>query len=217
MQILDLKVEKREKFGSANSRRYCRDGKIPMILYGRGQDTVPLLCEADDFGEVTRAHTAIVRLTVGDSIAQTALIREIAWDTFGDYVQHIDLVRVEAEDEVDIKVPIHYHGVPAGSAHGGALHVILPEMVLHCRVDSIPSELLVEVSHLEIDQGIRVGEIEYPANVRPSRPDTDLLVHCKEPRVAVEQTDEEGEEGAAPAEGAEGAEAAEGDAPAGES
>jgi large subunit ribosomal protein L25 len=215
MQILDLKVEQREKLGSANSRRYCRDGKIPMVLYGRGQDNVTLLCEANDFGVVTKAHTAIVRLTVGD-IAQTALIRDVAWDTFGDYVQHIDLVRVEADDQVDIKVPIHYHGVPAGAAHGGALHVILPELLLHCRVDSIPSELHIDVSHLEVDQGVKVGEIEYPENVRPSRPDSDLLAHCKEPKVAVEHTEEgeEGEEGAAPAEG--DAPAA-GDAPADES
>lgn len=216
MQILDLKVEKREKLGSANSRRYCRDGKIPMILYGRGEGNVPLVCDAEDFGEVAKAHTAIVRLTVGD-VAQTALIRDVAWDTFGDYVQHIDLVRVEAEDEVDIKVPIHYHGVPAGSAHGGALHVILPEMMLHCRVDSIPSELHVDVSHLEVDQGIKVGEIEYPENVRPSRPDSDLLVHCKEPRVAVDHAaEEEGAEGAEPAEGGE-APAEGGEAPAEES
>jgi len=193
MQLLDLNVEKREKLGSANSRRYCRAGKIPMILYGRGQPSVPLMCEADDFGAVTKAHTALVKLTVGD-IRQTALIRDVEWDTFGDYVLHIDLVRVEAEDDVTLKIPMNYHGVAAGIAHGGALHIVLPEMELRCRVDSIPEELTVEVSHLEIGDSIHVGDLEYPAQVRPVRGDSDLLVHCKVPKVAVEKDDEEGED-----------------------
>ena len=42
MKILDLPVEKREKLGSAASRRYCRAGKIPTNLYGGGQDPVAL-------------------------------------------------------------------------------------------------------------------------------------------------------------------------------
>jgi large subunit ribosomal protein L25 len=181
MQILDLPVAKREKLGSANSRRYRRAGEIPCVLYGRGKENVMLTTPAEAFGVIQKAHTALVRLTLGD-VEQTAMIREVRWDVWGEQVEHIDFVRVEAEDTVLITVPVTYTGVPAGVHAGGSVHIMAADLPLHCRVDSIPNEIEVEISHLEVDDAIHVGEIEYPANVRPARADHELLIHVREPR-----------------------------------
>ena len=181
MQILNLPVEMREKTGSANSRRYRRAGQIPCILYGRGQENLMLVTPAEAFESIQKAHTALVRLTLGEK-SQTAMIRDVRWDTFGEHVEHIDFFRVEPEDEVLITVPVTYTGVPVGAHAGGSVQTLAPDLDLHCRVDSIPSELKVDIAHLEVGDAIHVGEIEYPPHVRPARPDTDLLIAVKEPR-----------------------------------
>jgi len=212
MQILDLPVERRERFGSANARRYRRAGSVPCILYGGKQEGVPLLASAFDLANVLKQHSALVRLKLGEQ-EQTALLREVRWDVMGEHVEHVDLVRVEMEDEVKIKVPVHTFGIPAGAHEGGELQIVKPEIEVMSRVDAIPSEIRIDVSPLELHQGIHVGDITYPPHVRPAGHPEDLVLHVVPPRkVEAAPVAAEGEE-AAPAEGA----AAEGETEAGES
>lgn len=206
MKILDLPVERRDKLGTSHARRYRRQGRIPCILYGHGQESVPLTTTADAFGKVLKGHTALVRLKLGEE-AQTALVREIAWDTFGEHVEHVDFVRVEMEDEVRVVVPIVFKGIPAGVSHGGEIQKPITDLPLFARVDSIPSEIEIDISPLDLHQGIHVGEIAYPAHVRPALPESVLIVQVVPPRKVEEVLPEEAEaaEGEAPAEGAEAA------------
>ena len=200
MQIVDLPVEPRDKLGSANSRRYRRAGMIPCILYGGGQENVRLVTEAAQFGEILKAHTAIVRLKQGDN-EQTALIREVTWDTFGEFVEHIDLTRVELEDQVKIRVPVEFVGVAAGVAAGGVLHVVANEVEVLSRVGSIPSELRVDISRLEIGDAVHIGDLDYPESVQPIGDPRRHLVHVSEPK-KVDEPAEVGDAEAVPGEGA---------------
>ncbi|HEX5136296.1 MAG TPA: 50S ribosomal protein L25 [Planctomycetota bacterium] len=198
MQILDLPVEKRESSGTANARRARRQGRVPCILYGGKQQNVPLFTSATAFGNVLKQHSALVRLRLGDQ-EQTALLREVKWDVMGEYVQHIDFVRVEMTDEVKIKVPVHTFGVPVGIGEGGELQVVKAEIEVFSRVDSIPNEIRIDVSALKLFDGVHVREVTFPAHVRPAGHETDLIVHVVPPRKVEE---------AAPAEAAAAAEGA---------
>ncbi len=192
MKIVDLPVEPREALGSAACRRLRRGGGIPIVLYGGGREGVNLSTTRDAFKEVFKAHTALVRLTSGD-VTQTALVREVAWDTFGDYVEHLDLFRVEAGDEVRVRVPFHFVGVAEGVSFGGETHYALKDIQVTAPVRDIPSELRIDVSGMNIGDAIHIGEYEFPEGVRPSGHPDELIVQVKVPKVAVEPTEEEGE------------------------
>jgi large subunit ribosomal protein L25 len=202
MQILDLPVEKRETSGTAHSRRARRQGRVPCILYGGKKDNVLLFTKADDFGSVLKTHSTLVRLKLGEQ-EQTALLREVKWDVLGEYVQHVDFVRVEMSDEVRIKVPVHTFGIPVGIGEGGEIQLVKAEIEVFSRVDSIPSEIRIDVSPLKLFEGVHVREVVFPPNVRAAGHESDLIVHVVPPRKVEE---------AAPAEAA----AAEGAAPAAE-
>ena len=197
MKITDINVEKREKLGSAQSRRHCRAGEIPCVLYGGKQESVPLLLRAEDFENVMRAHSALVRLALGDA-KQTAIVRDVTWDTFGEYVQHVDLLRVEMADEIRIEVPMHFLGVPAGASHGGVLHVIHKEIPIMARVDAIPNELTFDVSPLDLGARVTMADLAYPEHVRPALPDDELVAHVKEPHIAEVETPDEAAEDETP-------------------
>jgi len=181
MKILNLPVEKRDKFGSANASRYRRAGKVPCNLYGRGRDNVHLVTDADHLQEVLKAHTALVRLELGDQ-EQTALLRSVDWDVFGEVVEHVDLVRVNLEDEVKIKVPVHCTGIPAGTSEGGLLQIAKPDLEVFSRVDSIPSAILVDVSGLHVHDALHIRDVTFPPNVRPAYEEHELVVHLMPPR-----------------------------------
>ncbi len=201
MKILNLPVEKRDKLGSANARRYRRAGKVPCNLCGRGEANVNLVANAHELQEVLNTHTALVRLELGEQ-EQTALLRSVDWDVFGEAIEHVDLVRVRMEDEVKIKVPVHCIGVHAGTSEGGQLQVVKPDLEVFSRVDSIPSDICVDVSGLHIHDAIHIREIDFPPHVRPAYEEHELVVHVLPPRKVeeVEVAPAEGEEGAAPEE-----------------
>ena len=190
MKILDLPVETREKLGSANSRRYRRAGKIPCILYGRGQESIPLVTTTDGFGHVLKNHSALVRLKL-DADEQTALVRAVEWDTFGRHVEHIDLIRVEMDEEVKVSIPLRFVGIPVGVGEGGIIEVVIADLAVFARVDSIPTELGADISHLHIGSVIHVKDLEYPENVRPAVAESVLLMHVVEPRKVEEPEPDE--------------------------
>lgn len=200
MKILNLPVELRERLGSSNARRYRRAGKVPCNLYGSGQDNVHLVADAHDVQEVLKTHSALVRLRLGD-LEQTALLRAVDWDVFGEAVEHVDLVRVHMEDEVKIKVPVHCIGIPAGTSEGGQLQIAKPDLEVFSRVDSIPSDIRIDVTALHIHDAIHIRDVEFPPHVRSAHDDAELVVHLLPPRKAEEAAlPVEGEEAEAPAE-----------------
>jgi large subunit ribosomal protein L25 len=208
MKILNLPVQSRDKLGSANARRYRRAGQVPCSLYGRGQENVNLVADAHDLQEVLKTHSALVRLTLGEK-EQTALLRSVEWDVFGEAVEHVDLVRVNMDDEVKIKVPVHCIGIPAGTSEGGQLQVAKPDLEVYSRVDSIPTDIRIDVSPLHITDAIYIRDVEFPPHVRAAHEEHELVVHLMAPRTAeeLEVAPVEGEE-------AEAAAAAEGEKPA---
>ena len=192
MKIIDLPVQKRELTGSAESRRIRREGGIPVNLYGGSRGNVALTTTRDAFGEVLKAHSAIVRLTTGD-VKQTALVRDVAWNTFGDHVEHLDLFRVELEDEVKVKVPFHFVGMPKGISHGGETQIVAHDVEIFCAVKDIPSELDCDIADLDVGDAIHVGDFPFPEGIRPAGHESDVVVQVKIPKVAAEEDEGEGE------------------------
>jgi large subunit ribosomal protein L25 len=199
MKIIDLPVQKREVTGSAESRRIRRAGGIPVNLYGGARPSVSLSTERDSFSKVLRAHSAIVRLKLAD-VEQTALVREVSWNVFGEHVEHLDLFRVELHDEVKVRIPVTFTGVPVGIAHGGQTRVVLQDLEVHCILEKMPSELICDISALDVNGAVRIGDYEFPEGVRPAGHASDLIVQVKEPAAAkTEDEAVEGEEGEEPA------------------
>lgn len=182
MKIQDLPVEKRTALGSASSRRQRRSSLIPCVLYGNRQDNVNLTTTYDAFEGILKAHARIVRLRLGEA-DQTALIRKVEWDTFGEWIQHVDFVRIEMTDEVDLSVPLKFVGIPAGIGQGGVPEVLIADLPVRCRADSIPEEIRIDVSAVELGKGLHVDQLAYPPNVKPTMRDAHALVfHVVEPR-----------------------------------
>lgn len=195
MKIIDLPVQKRELTGSAESRRIRRAGGIPVNLYGGERSNLTFSTSRKSFAEVLKAHSAIVRLKLGD-VEQTALVREVSWNVFGDHVEHLDLVRVELKDEVKVRIPLHFTGVAAGVSHGGQTQFALQDLEVYCILENMPSEFVCDISELEVKDTIRIGDYAFPEGVRPTGHDNELIVQVKEPAAASNDDEDEAEEGA---------------------
>jgi large subunit ribosomal protein L25 len=88
---ITVNVETRAETGSLRMKRMREKGNIPAILYGGNGDSVALTVAEGEVGKVIKSGSRSVQL-VG-SINQSAEVKSIQWDTFGNKVLHVDFVR----------------------------------------------------------------------------------------------------------------------------
>src|SRR5687767_11900896 len=118
-----LKVEARKTHGKRSNQRLRRDGKVPAVLYGHGEDCVSLALAADQL-EASLRHGAKV-LDLDGAATGKALLQEIQWDVFYQHVLHVDLLRVRAGEKVTVEVPIELKGEAPGASAGGVIEQML--------------------------------------------------------------------------------------------
>jgi len=155
-----------EPLGSAASRRLRKSGRIPVILYGRGAETIPLAVGQRDLVHLVRHHAhGLVQLNLsGDQ--QLTLIKALQWDALGESLLHADFVRVVRGETVRLEIPIKLHGEAAGIKQGGVLEQYIYEVEIECPVESIPEMIDVNVNDLKLDDAITVGQLPLPENCR---------------------------------------------------
>lgn len=182
--ITKLSARRREKTGTAASRKLRGEGLVPGNVYGHGQETVPVTVKADEIRPIIASGAHIVDLDI-DGKNETTLIRDVQWDTFSTYVRHIDLLRVDANERVRLSVPVQLKGTAAGVVGGGILEQPMHSLHIECPAIQIPDFIPLKVSSLEIGQAVHVKELtDIPEGVRVLDAPDAVIVHVVKPGVA---------------------------------
>jgi len=185
-----LKVEKRERTGSAASRRLRRGGHVPAVLYGHGQENQNLAVPQADVKALLRHHGKMVELK--GAVTDTALVSDMQFDPLGIEVLHLDLIRVNLGEKVDVTVAIQSYGDPVGAHEGGILLENLHEVQIRCPAGSIPEALRLNISDLHVGGNLTAGELELPSGVELITPADTVVAHVEAPRSA-SATESEGD------------------------
>ena len=169
MADLVLNTEEKTTIGSRSSRRLRRDGKVPGVLYGLGQDPEIF---SDDYGDLRVALTtdaglnALIQLSVNGT-NQLSILKTLQRHPVKDEVIHVDFVRVDPNQELAVEVPIVLEGVAKKvTDQNGMVDQTMFSLSVLSLPDSIPNELTANVSELEINDAIRVSDVVLPEGVR---------------------------------------------------
>ena len=169
MADLVLNTEEKTTIGSRSSRRLRRDGKVPGVLYGLGQD--PEIFSVD-YGDLRRALTtdaglnALIQLSINGT-NQLSILKTLQRHPVKDEVIHVDFVRVDPNQELAVEVPIVLEGVAKKvTDQNGMVDQTMFSLSVLSLPDSIPNELTADVSELEINDAIRVSDVVLPEGVR---------------------------------------------------
>ena len=169
MADLVLNTEEKTTIGSRSSRRLRRDGKVPGVLYGLGQD--PEIFSVD-YGDLRGALTtdaglnALIQLSINGT-NQLSILKSLQRHPVKDEVIHVDFVRVDPNQELAVEVPIVLEGVAKKvTDQNGMVDQTMFSLSVLSLPDSIPNELTADVSELEINDAIRVSDVALPEGVR---------------------------------------------------
>ena len=165
MAVIPLGGTRRENLGKGGARKARAAGRIPAVLYGHGQEPVPVTIQAREFDLALRGHRGgnpIVNLAVGGG-EYTALIRAVQYDPLTHDVLHLDFQHISLTETIEVKVAVHLTGLPLGVKDGGGiLETILREIEVRCLPTAIPTAIEVDVSHLNIGDSVHVREVTVP-------------------------------------------------------
>jgi len=148
------------------------------------------LVSEKELGRAIDHGSHIVQLS-GDS-KDSALIKEIQWDTFGQKVLHLDLTRVDATEAVEVTIPIELKGDAPGTHHGGAINFHQHEITISCPANLLPDKIELKISELEVDQMIQASDVQLPEGVMLAEAGTTPIVSCSVPTERPEIEEEAG-------------------------
>lgn len=189
-----LRATPRKELGTRQVRRLRNQGLVPAIIYGHMETPQPVTLGEHDM-ELALQHGARLLEIDVDGQVQTVLVKEVQWDTFGHMVLHVDLCRVSLDEAVEVTVLVTLRGTPAGLADGGVVQQSITDIRVTCPVRSIPENIRVVVTDLNVGDAIYLRDVELPEGVTLLDEPDAVLCTC---RVVAEEVEEEAVEEEAP-------------------
>jgi large subunit ribosomal protein L25 len=194
-----VKAEKREGRGKNDTRRLRVEGKIPVSVYGGGEDAVAVVAQLKDLAAILRTDTGVntvFSLDIAGVGAHDVIFQDRQIDSVKGRLLHADLRRLTKGEKLEMTVPIHIVGEAPGLAEDGAvLNQPLHEIKILVDPANVPDAIEVDVSNLTAGESIHVSDIKVARGIEVHElPETVLasIVMVREEELEP-QTAEEGE------------------------
>ena len=157
----DLVVEPRTMLGSLEARRLRRAGRTPGNMYGHGQAPVAVVANEIEITNIVAHKVRIINVSLNGKVDK-CMLHEVQWDTFGKYLKHFDVLRIDPNERVTVEVPVEFRGNAPGVMRGGVLEHGLRHLTVRCLAYMVPDSLVAKIGALDLEQALHVSEIEDP-------------------------------------------------------
>ncbi len=159
-----VKAEKRSDLGKNDSRRLRVAGKIPVVVYGGGTDSLAAAADLKDLAAIIRTDAGVNSVFsldiagegINDVIFQDRQIHPVTGRLI-----HADLRRFSKGEKIEMTVPIHLIGEPdALKEEGAVLSQAMREIKVLCEPSKTPDSIDVDISSLTAEHSIHVSDLK---------------------------------------------------------
>ena len=193
-----ITVEKRNDEGKGASRRLRRAGFVPAIVYGGELKPVSIQIQHKDVWLASQNewfYSSILDLSLGGDV-QKVLLRDMQRHPFKQIVLHLDFQRVNENEAIRVRVPLHFlnqEKSPAGKTSGVVVTHEMNEVEISCLPKDLPEYIEVDLSEIALGDIIHLSEIKLPNGVeipelRLGKEHDHAVAVAKEIREEVEET-----------------------------
>jgi large subunit ribosomal protein L25 len=161
-----LEIAARESGSSRATRRLRREGRVPGVLYGRGQEPLCFSVDARELRHALAKSGAVVELSLGDKSTPAVLKDSHRHPVRGD-VLHVDMLRVDLNKPIAASVAIELVGGEdaPGVKEGGVLEHVTREVHIEALPADIPETITFDVSEMVIGDTALLSSLEAPSGV----------------------------------------------------
>lgn len=171
MQI-EFSAARRTEQGTGASRRLRRSGRVPGILYGGSEGSVPISLDHNEiFHQLKREtfHSSILNMNI-EGKKQQVLLRDLQMHAYKRQVVHMDFQRVDAMHKIHVKVPLHFVNAdiaPGVKLQGGIASHVINELDITCLAADLPTFIEVDLKELTAGHSLKVSDLKMPKGVEP--------------------------------------------------
>ena len=210
----NLKALKREKTTSGSNNKLRANGLIPAILYGGKDPNQNISVSKKELSSIINSDTFLSKVLEIEleGKKEKVIPRDVSYNVISEEPVHIDFMRIVSGKKIILEIPVKFinHPDSPGLKRGGVLNIVRRKVELKCPAESIPDEIVVDLTGTDIGTSIKISSVKLPESVMPTITDRDFVVATvaaptiiKEPEKPAEEAPAEGAEGEAQAEGAD--------------
>ena len=191
-KTIQLKAELRSGAGTTAAKAVRKAGKVPATIYGRHHAPQNLQLDAHTLalalGKSTGEHV-LVNLEIAGGKTTLALIQDVQHHALKRHILHLDFHALKEDEKMHTTVPVIAFGEPEGvKSGGGLLEQLIRALEVECLPKDLPESFIVDVSALNVGDGIHVNQLALPAGVTTRVNGDALVFHCAAPTVEAEAT-----------------------------
>jgi len=171
-----------------NPKMIRKQGKIPAIFYGAGQESTPISIGKIEFKKVLAEAGESTIITLKTPTASLdALIHDVdLHPVLGDPI-HVDFYITAKDHKLQVAVPIEFVGAAPAEKAGGVVLKVMHEMLVESLPAKLPAHITVDLSLLaEIGSHITVGDVKLPEGVRALAAASDIIANAALPKEEAE-------------------------------
>ena len=193
MAEIKIAGARRTEFGKGASRRTRRDGLVPAVIYGHGENPIHISLPARELGIALKSSNVLLDIDLGDHVELT-LPKSVVRHAIKGTLEHIDLIIVRRGERVVVSVPVHTSGE---FDRDGILEHNHNSIEVETEATSIPNFLELDMTGLQAGSSLYAADVKLPTGVTLISDPKMAVVH-----LSVRSAQEEPVAVAAPAEGA---------------
>jgi len=160
MKTLAIQAVARAEYGKKATKSVRREGMIPCVLYGAGENVAFSIDEKAVKPLIYTPNSYIVEIDI-DGKVEKAVLREVQFHPIREQILHIDFYRVQEDKPVSIAIPVRLTGNAEGVKVGGKLALSARKLVVKGMLENLPDELVIDVTPLKVGQTIFVGDLQF--------------------------------------------------------
>lgn len=164
-----VKAEKKESGNKNSNRRLRAAGKVPVVVYGGGTESVAAVAELKDLAAILRTDSGVNTVFSIDIDGQDnydVIFQDRQIDPIKGRLIHADLRRFARGEKIEMTVPIHLTGDAKGLEEDGAvLSQALHSIKVLCEPAKTPESIEADVTSIEAGHSLHVSDLKVPAGV----------------------------------------------------
>lgn len=159
-----VNAQVRGERGKNDARRLRVEGKVPVVVYGGGSESVAAAASLSELAAVIRSDSGInsvFSLNIEGDGVHDVIFQDRQIDPVKGRLIHADLRRFSKGEKIEMTVPIHLTGKAAGLDEAGAvLTQAMRDIKVLCEPANTPDFIEVDVTNLEAGHAIHVSDVK---------------------------------------------------------
>ena len=195
-KIPDFEAQLRTDTGKGAARQARRDGLVPGVVYGGGEDPIAINVPFNVLFKRLKAGrflSTLFNLKVEGKDDVRVICRNVQRHVVKDLPTHLDFMRLKQTTKINLFIGIEFINedeCPALKA-GGILVPVRNEVELMVTAGDIPEILTVDLTGLEIGDTITISSITLPSGAKATIDRDFVIANLQAPASLTSAEDEE--------------------------